>query len=59
MKWEYKVLRLPQKGFTKSAIDEAEAERQLDEMGRLGWELAAILREPVSEKPIAFLKRSR
>jgi len=59
MKWEYKVMRLPQKGFTKSAINEAEAERQLNELGRSDWELAAILREPISEKPIAFLKRGR
>jgi len=59
MKWEYKVLRLPQKGFTKNAISEADAERQLDELGRLGWELAAVLREPMSEKPVAFLKRGR
>jgi hypothetical protein len=59
MKWEHKVIRLPQKGFTKSAINDAEAERQLDELGRLGWELVAVLREPMSEKPIAFLKRGR
>jgi hypothetical protein len=59
MRWEYKVIRLPRKGFTKSAINDAEAERQLDELGRLGWELAAILREPMSENPLAFLKRGR
>ena len=59
MKWEYKVLRLPQKGFTKNALNEEEAQRQLDELGRLGWELAAVTREPMTEKPVAFLKRGR
>lgn len=59
MKWEYKTVKLPTKGLLGLALDQEKAEQQLNELGRMDWELVAAIREQSSNRIVAVLKRAR
>ena len=59
MKWEYKAIRLTTKGVLDFGLNEAEAEKQLNPLGKLGWELVSVLCAGGSRKIVALFKRAK
>jgi hypothetical protein len=63
MEWEYKTVRAEaMRWFASEAIDKQALDHDLDEFGKAGWELAAVLHAPASngrqcENVIVFKRR--
>ena len=63
MHWEYKTLQMTAAGFLGGKIDLQELERQLNALGREGWELVNAFDTNMgsgqTRDVIAIFKRSR
>ncbi|MEK7685219.1 MAG: DUF4177 domain-containing protein [Verrucomicrobiota bacterium] len=63
MKWEYKTIILPAKGFFGGKIDEAKLQETINDWGLQGWELAAAVAmnqmQGQTRSLVAIFKRPR
>ncbi len=58
MRWEYKTLQYTKRSFFTGAVNAVELERELNELGRDGWELVSI-NQTQMQPALIVLKRSK
>ncbi len=62
MKWEYKTIILPVKGFFGGKFDEDKLQETMNDLGLQGWELAAAVTTNQMQgqaRSLAIFKRPR
>ncbi len=58
MKWDYKTLKQPAKGFLGGKIEEAQLEMSMNALGSDGWELVtSFVTADVTKDAILLFKR--